>query len=148
MGKKTYNLKAEMKGLIDDLKKDKIDPKIAFEFVRSQYKKFLEYREFCARKGYKQLESFSIVPIIESDFNLLQNMHFTRMLLALEVALPVQGQCWLRIKGTYQKIDIDMILDKFEHTLAEFWNDEKKEYCTEQIRFDPKELEEPDLNKE
>ncbi len=47
---------------------------------------------------------------------------------------------WFRVKATYQRIDVDMIVDKLEATIKEFWNAERKEFATEGVRFDPQEL--------
>lgn len=46
----------------------------------------------------------------------------------------------MRIKGSNQKIDVDIVMEKFEKTVEEFWNKEKGEYSTEHIKFDIKEF--------
>ena len=47
----------------------------------------------------------------------------------------------MRIKGNCKEIDIDIILAKFDKTINEFWNENSKEYSTENVKFSSKELE-------
>jgi hypothetical protein len=41
-----------------------------------------------------------------------------------------------RIPGGYKNIDIDLIVDKFENTLKEFWNEETENYKSSNVMLE------------
>ncbi len=85
-------MKVEMRNMIDDFKKSGVDISQCFDYIRRQYKAFLEYRKYCEAKGYKMTEDFSVVPVSATEFAYFANPHFIGLLLSLELAQPSQGQ--------------------------------------------------------
>jgi len=46
----------------------------------------------------------------------------------------------MRIRGSSQRIDVDIVMERFERTVGEFWSEEKGKYSTEDVKFGIKEL--------
>jgi len=73
------------------LKKE--EHKTCFDFVRKQFKLFIEYKEYCEKAGYgKATEAFSVVPTNEQEFTFLSNPHVIKMLLAMDLLQPSSGE--------------------------------------------------------
>lgn len=84
-------MKTEVKNVIESLKRE--EHKICFEFVRKQFRLFIEYKEYCEKAGYEKVtEAFSIVPINEQEFVFLNNPHIVKMLLAMKLSQPSVGE--------------------------------------------------------